>query len=129
MNFSLESGDYLFILGENGAGKSTLMKTILRLIKPISGQVRFDEPMSTHTSFHIGGPADALVIPVNLQDIRKILRIAREEQTPLTVIGNGSNLLVRDKGIRGIVLKLGNALKHWEQDGTVEHGLQDSRLP
>ena len=91
--------------------------TLFRLKSEIAGQVRFDEPMSTHTSFHIGGPADALVIPVNLQDIRKILRIAREEQTPLTVIGNGSNLLVRDKGIRGIVLKLGNALKHWEQDG------------
>ncbi len=43
LNFSLESGDYLFILGENGAGKSTLMKTILRLIKPISGQVSFDD--------------------------------------------------------------------------------------
>ena len=48
--------------------------------------------------------------------MRKVLRIAREEKTPLTVVGNGSNLLVRDKGIRGIVLKLGNALKHWEQN-------------
>ena len=93
--------------------------TLSRLKSEIAGQVRFDEPMSTHTSFHIGGPADALVIPVNLQDIRKILRIAREEQTPLTVIGNGSNLLVRDKGIRGIVLKLGNALKNWAQDGNI----------
>ena len=91
---------------------------VSRLKSEIAGQVRFDEPMSAHTSFHIGGPADALVIPANLEDVRKILRIAREEQTPLTVIGNGSNLLVRDKGIRGIVLKLGNALKHWEQDGS-----------
>ena len=72
--------------------------------------------MSLHTSFHIGGPADALVVPADREDVRKVLRIAREEKTPLTVVGNGSNLLVRDKGIRGIVLKLGNALKHWEQN-------------
>ena len=90
-------------------------RTLSRLQSEIAGQVRFDEPMSAHTSFHIGGPADALVIPAEAEDIRKILRIAKEEQSPLTVVGNGSNLLVRDKGIRGIVLKLGNALKHWEQ--------------
>ena len=57
-----------------------------------------------------------MVIPADMEDVRKVLRIAREEKTPLTVVGNGSNLLVRDKGIRGIVLKLGNALKHWEQN-------------
>ncbi len=92
-------------------------KSFSRLTSEIAGHVRLDEPMSAHTSFHIGGPADALVIPADLDDIRKILLITREEQIPLTVIGNGSNLLVRDKGIRGIVLKLGNALKRWEHDG------------
>ena len=92
-------------------------KTLSRLKTEIAGQVRLDEPMSAHTSFHIGGPADALVIPADTVDIRKILRIAQEEQIPLAVVGNGSNLLVRDKGIRGIVLKLGNALKRWKQKG------------
>lgn len=92
-------------------------KTLSRLKSEIAGQVRLDEPMSAHTSFHIGGPADALVIPADTEDIRKILRIAREDKSPLAVVGNGSNLLVRDKGIRGIVLKLGNALKRWEQKG------------
>ena len=92
-------------------------KTLSRLKTEIAGQVRLDEPMSAHTSFHIGGPADALVIPADTVDIRKILRIAQEEQIPLAVVGNGSNLLVRDTGIRGIVLKLGNALKRWEQKG------------
>ena len=101
-------------------------KTLSRLKLEITGQVRFDEPMSVHTSFHIGGPADALVIPASLADIRKVLRIVQEEKVPLTLVGNGSNLLVRDKGIRGIVLKLGNALKHWEQQGdsfTFESGV------
>ena len=92
-------------------------KTVSRLQSEIAGQVRFDEPMCAHTSFRIGGPADALVVPSDTEDICKILRISQEEQSPLTVVGNGSNLLVRDKGIRGIVLKLGNALKHWEHTG------------
>ncbi len=92
-------------------------ETALRLKTDITGQVRFDEPMSFHTSFHIGGPADALVIPSDTEEVRNVLKIAREGNIPLTVVGNGSNLLVRDKGIRGIVLKLGNALKHWEQNG------------
>ena len=94
-------------------------ETVSRIKSEIKGQVRFDEPMSLHTSFHIGGPADVLVVPANREDLRKVLCIAREEKVPLTVIGNGSNLLVRDKGIRGIVLKLGNALKNWEQDGNI----------
>ncbi len=94
-------------------------KTILRLKSEIDGQVRFDEPMSAHTSFHIGGPADALVIPADSKDLQKVLRIVQEEQVPCAVVGNGSNLLVRDKGIRGIVLKLGNALKNWEQKGDI----------
>ena len=94
-------------------------ETVSRIKSEIKGQVRFDEPMSLHTSFHIGGPADVLVVPANREDLRKVLCIAQEEKLPLTVIGNGSNLLVRDKGIRGIVLKLGNALKNWEQDGNM----------
>jgi len=94
-------------------------ETVSRIKSEIKGQVRFDEPMSLHTSFHIGGPADVLVVPANREDLRKVLCIAQEEKVPLTVIGNGSNLLVRDKGIRGIVLKLGNALKNWEQDGNI----------
>ena len=92
-------------------------ETISRLKSEIKGQVRFDVPMSLHTSFHIGGPADVMIVPADREDLRTVLRIAREEEVPLTVIGNGSNLLVRDKGIRGIVLKLGNALKHWDQKG------------
>ena len=94
-------------------------ETVSRIKSEIKGQVKFDEPMSLHTSFHIGGPADVLVVPANREDLRKVLCIAQEEKLPLTVIGNGSNLLVRDKGIRGIVLKLGNALKNWEQDGNM----------
>ncbi|MBQ8920205.1 MAG: UDP-N-acetylmuramate dehydrogenase [Acidaminococcaceae bacterium] len=96
------------------------VQEIASLIKENTGaQVRLDEPMSNHTSFHIGGPADLLVIPGNMEDVRSVLRIAQEHAIPLTVLGNGSNVLVRDKGIRGIVLKLGNALKYWKQEGNI----------
>ena len=83
----------------------------------VRGQIRIDEPMSCHTSFHIGGPADVLVIPEDVEDIRALLKTARDNNIPLTVLGNGSNVLVRDKGIRGIVMKMGNALKYRKKDG------------
>lgn len=55
-------------------------ETVSRLKSEIAGQVRFEESMSLHTSFHIGGPADALVIPADMEDVRKVLRIAQEEK-------------------------------------------------
>jgi UDP-N-acetylmuramate dehydrogenase len=83
----------------------------------IQGDVQVDAPMSLHTSFKIGGPADVLVIPKEETDIAAVLAFARETGTPLTVLGNGSNVLVRDKGIRGIVLVLGNTMKYARREG------------
>ena len=90
---------------------------VSRLRDLVTGEVRADEPMSAHTSFHIGGPADALVLPGREEDIAAVLRFAAQTETPLTVLGNGSNVLVRDKGIRGIVLVLGNVLKYHRREG------------
>jgi UDP-N-acetylmuramate dehydrogenase len=72
-------------------------------------QVLFDEPMRNHTSFRIGGPAEVLVMPATVDDLRRALRIARRFEAPLTITGNGSNLLVRDGGLRGMVVKLGDS--------------------
>lgn len=69
-----------------------------------------DEPMSRHTSFKIGGPADLLATPSNEAELCNLLKRAKENNIPVTLVGNGSNLLVRDKGIRGLVIKLGNML-------------------
>jgi UDP-N-acetylmuramate dehydrogenase len=69
--------------------------------------VRFDEPMARHTSFRIGGPADALVQPQSEEQLKAILQWTRQTQTPYLVIGGGTNLLVRDGGIRGLVIHLG----------------------
>jgi UDP-N-acetylmuramate dehydrogenase len=71
-------------------------------------QVLFDEPMRNHTSFRIGGPADILVMPATIADLRRALQLARCMAVPLTITGNGSNLLVRDGGLRGMVVKLGD---------------------
>lgn len=66
------------------------------------------EPMAKHTSFRIGGPADLLAQPADEAELAALLQVASEHAVPVTLIGNGSNLLVRDKGIRGLVIKLGN---------------------
>lgn len=68
------------------------------------------EPMSRHTSFRIGGPADMMAMPKDETELCNLLQKAAANNIPVTLIGNGSNLLVRDKGIRGLVIKLGNML-------------------
>ncbi len=88
--------------------KKRMKEEIQRRVK---GEVKFDEPMSRHTSFSIGGPADCFVIPQDIEDLREILLFARERGVPLKVMGRGTNLLVRDKGIRGIVVRLGRGFE------------------
>lgn len=65
-----------------------------------------DEPMSRHTTFRIGGPADLFVTPASFGEIREIIGLCRAEETPYYVIGNGSNLLVGDKGYRGVIIQI-----------------------
>ncbi len=69
-------------------------------------RVSRQESMALHTTFQIGGPADYYVTPQNAGQAAGIVRLCQREQVPLTVIGNGSNLLVSDKGIRGVVMAL-----------------------
>jgi UDP-N-acetylmuramate dehydrogenase len=72
----------------------------------IRGEVRLNEPMSNHTSFRIGGTADALVLPADRKDLAGLLVQARRRDIPCVVLGGGTNLLVRDGGFRGIVVSL-----------------------
>ena len=65
-----------------------------------------NEPMSKHTSFKIGGNADIFIKAKTEEDIKQILRYSNENNIPLTIVGNGSDLLVKDGGIRGIVIKV-----------------------
>ena len=68
--------------------------------------VKVDEPMSKHTSFKIGGTADIFVKADSIDKLRAILNFSKQKGIEYTIIGNGSNLLVKDNGIRGIVIKL-----------------------
>lgn len=74
--------------------------------KLIAGEVRFNEPMCKHTSFQIGGPADVFLIPQNLKELKRIVSFISQNALPLFILGEGTNLLVSDKGIRGVVIKL-----------------------
>lgn len=69
-------------------------------------EIREREPMKGHTTFRIGGAADVFISP-KAEELEEVLAIAKEEQVPVTVIGNGSNLLVGDGGIRGLVVEIG----------------------
>lgn len=89
-----------------------------RLRSLIKGDVLVSEPMRNHTSFRIGGPADVLVVPADVDDLKKLLAFASENEIPVTVIGNGTNLLVADAGIRGIVVKMSGCLDYVRISGT-----------
>jgi UDP-N-acetylmuramate dehydrogenase len=87
------------------------------MLGEIRGDVRFKEPLSFHTSLRIGGPADIFVIPQDLDDIRHALAFAHREQLPVNVIGGGNNLLVHDRGVHGVVIKIEGCLGRAEFNG------------
>ena len=70
------------------------------------GKIMFDEPMKNHTSFKIGGPADVIIIPENEEQLINTVKICRDNNIETYIMGNGTNLLVRDGGIRGLVIKI-----------------------
>ncbi len=87
----------------------------------VRGSLKPQEPMRRHTTFRIGGPADLLVQPADLEDLVETLRFGREKGLPVRTIGNGSNLLVGDRGIRGLVVRLVPCFSRveWKADGVV----------
>ncbi|MGE5328312.1 MAG: UDP-N-acetylmuramate dehydrogenase [Deltaproteobacteria bacterium] len=68
--------------------------------------IHINEPMNRHTSFRVGGPADIFVVPSNLEELKNVVAFAKNEDTPMFILGNGSNLIVKDGGIRGIVINI-----------------------
>ena len=81
------------------------------LTKTYGPNVRFQEPMSRHTSLRVGGPADAYVAPKEKSDLVVLVRWLQENSLPYFIVGNGTNLLVLDNGIRGIVISMKHCLK------------------
>jgi len=90
--------------------------------------IRFQEPMKAHTTFRIGGPADYFLSLKNVEQIQKVILLCKEYQVPYEVIGNGSNLLVADEGIEGVVLQLGKEFSRTEIEGTLLKAQSGSTL-
>ena len=76
----------------------------------LGAKVDFNVPLANKVAFKIGGPADAFAKPVTSDDLAHILRIADDARQPITILGTGSNVLVSDKGIRGITIRLSGSL-------------------
>ncbi|NGZ03753.1 MAG: UDP-N-acetylenolpyruvoylglucosamine reductase [Nitrospira sp. WS238] len=91
----------------------------LRLaVAGLRGTVQFQASLKDHTSFHIGGPADVLVQPADVEDVIRLCRQTTEQRVPICVLG-GTNILVRDKGIRGVVVSLAKLRAIKEEPGSV----------
>ena len=82
----------------------------------VTGKLFFDEPLSRHTSWKVGGPAEILFMPVSVEDLRVAVLMAREENVPITLLGNGTNVLVSDEGVQGLTIKM-REVRHWKVSG------------
>jgi UDP-N-acetylmuramate dehydrogenase len=71
--------------------------------------IKYNEPMSQHTSFKVGGPADIFIEPTDVKELKNAFNFVKQHSIPYYVIGNGTNLLVGDKGLRGAVIKVGES--------------------
>ncbi len=91
---------------------------LLGALAPLGARVRSAEPLARHTSFRIGGPADVFVLPDTVAELALVVRAAASHRVPLTVLGGGSNVLVGDGGIRGVVVKLAGEFRRaqWRTD-------------
>ncbi|MCF6465554.1 UDP-N-acetylmuramate dehydrogenase [Clostridium sp. Cult2] len=81
------------------------------------GEILFDEPMKNHTSFKIGGPADVMIVPSREEDIIESIKFCRYNHIKYFIMGNGTNLLVKDTGIRGVVIKIANGFDNLKIEG------------
>lgn len=86
----------------------------LRTIICDPGRIRPDEPLNTYTTFRIGGPADWLIEVTSDEELAGLLQLAQAERLPVHVLGNGSNLLVSDSGVRGFVIILAGEFNRYE---------------
>ena len=107
------------------------MKNFNALKTFIRGNIKEKEMMSKHTYYGIGGPADAYIMPKDKDDLSKILRFANNNSIPTYFIGSGSNLLISDDGINGLVLNPGKAFRHLQFNGSTvyaESGVMLGRI-
>jgi UDP-N-acetylmuramate dehydrogenase len=90
---------------------------VVRHLRTLCAEVREAEPLRKHVSFRIGGPADVLVVPRALDELRAVVRWLFAEHVPFLVLGQGSNVVIADRGIRGVVVKIGKGVDRVTIDG------------
>ena len=100
------------------AQRTRIQRKVQSAVAGIRGMVRFNAPLSEYTSFRIGGPADVLVEPADVEDVIRLVKQTHEQKLPIFVLG-GTNLLVRDQGIRGVVVSLAKLRAIKEESGAV----------
>ena len=93
-------------------------KLFQMLAEMTPGRALKNEPMSAHTTFKVGGPADVCFFPESEAELISAMRAAKESGAPCLVMGNGSNMIVRDGGIRGLVIILGSGMSRIDINGT-----------
>jgi UDP-N-acetylmuramate dehydrogenase len=84
----------------------------------VKGKIILGEPLARHTSYRVGGPAELYVEPFSRDDLQKVIRWAAEEAVPVFVLGKGTNLLVSDSGVPGVVINLKRCCREWDVQGT-----------
>ncbi|MCA9457296.1 MAG: FAD-binding protein, partial [Nitrospira sp.] len=110
-------------------GRLTLTaKRLQRAVQHVHGEVHWNESLAPLLSLQVGGPADVLVFPQDVEDVIRVLVGARTEGIPFVVLG-GTNVVVRDKGIRGIVMQLKHLSGIHEEAGHVVYAQAGVRLP
>ena len=96
--------------------KELVYNDLLKIVD--KDDIKIDEPMKKHISFRVGGPADILVRPRTEEQLSATWKYISENNLPYLIIGNGSNLLIKDGGIRGIVIEFGDNFNKFEIEGT-----------
>ena len=96
-----------------------LGKKLLSILK--EEQVKKDEPMKSHTTFRVGGPADYFVTPQTAEEVAKVIETCTQEKVPYYIVGNGSNLLVSDKGYEGVIIQIYKQMNQVKVEGAQIH--------
>ncbi len=96
-----------------------LEKKLLSILK--AEQVKKAEPMKSHTTFRVGGPAAYFVTPQTAEEVAEVIEACTQENVPYYIVGNGSNLLVSDKGYEGVIIQIYKQMNQVEIEGTQIH--------
>jgi len=111
-----------------GRRRTFSVPVLRRVLLHVEGEILWHEPLAPHTSLQVGGIADVLVIPIDVEDVIRVVRSARRSHVPFMVLG-GTNVIIRDKGIRGIVMQLKYLTNIQEEASQLVYAQAGVRLP